>query len=77
MKQHSFDGISFLSGLVITLLGLVFLIPNQPADVIDFFTGLGAWFWPILLVAIGIGVLVPVLMPRNDDGSETVRDESD
>lgn len=77
MKQHSFDGISFFSGLVITLIGLVFLIPNQPTDLIDFFSGLGGWFWPILLVAIGIAVLVPVLVPKKNQEIEGAGVEAD
>ena len=64
MKQHSFDGISFFAGLLITLMGLAFLIPNHPSDLIDFFAGFGTWFWPLLFVAIGIGILVPILLPK-------------
>ena len=70
MKTHRFDGISFFSGLVITLLGLVFLIPNAPTDIIDAIGRLGSWFWPILFVAVGIGILIPVLMPSKKDKNE-------
>jgi len=63
VKTHRFDGVSFFSGLFITLLGLVFLIPNAPSDIIDAIGGLGSWFWPILFVAVGVGILIPVLMP--------------
>lgn len=70
MKTHRFDGISFFSGLVITLLGLVFLIPNAPTDIIDAIGRLGSWFWPILFVAVGIGILIPVLMPSKKDENE-------
>lgn len=64
MKSHRFDAISFISGLVATLVGLVFLVPQTPVDLIDAVTSLGAWFWPVLLLAIGIAVLVPVFMTR-------------
>ncbi len=67
MKSHRFDAISFISGLVVALVGLVFLVPQTPVDLIDAVTSLGAWFWPVLLLVIGIGILVPVFMSRGDD----------
>ena len=67
MNTHRFDGVSFFSGLIITLLGLVFLIPNAPSDVTDTMGKLGNWFWPILFLAVGIGILIPVLMPSKKD----------
>ena len=60
MKSHKFDAISFISGVVAVALGLAFLIPQTPVDLIEMITSLGAWFWPALLVVIGIAVLVPV-----------------
>lgn len=65
MKTHRFDPISFVSGLVITLLGLAFLIPQTPVDVVDVLTDLGGWFWPVLLLAIGVAVLLPVVLPKD------------
>jgi hypothetical protein len=67
MKSHRFDAISFISGLVAALVGLVFLVPQTPVDLIDALTSLGAWFWPVLLLAIGVAVLVPVFLSREDD----------
>ncbi|MGH8950439.1 MAG: hypothetical protein ACRDX9_03345 [Acidimicrobiia bacterium] len=66
MKPHRFDPISFFSGLVITLLGLAFLIPQTPVDVIDAITSLGGWFWPAVLLIIGVAVLVPVFLPKQE-----------
>jgi len=66
MKTHRFDPISFVSGLVITLLGLAFLIPQTPVDVVDVLTDLGGWFWPVLLLAVGVAVLLPVVLPNKD-----------
>ncbi len=75
MNTHRFDGVSFFSGLVITLLGLAFLIPNAPSDVFDAIGKLGNWFWPILFLAVGIGILIPVLMPsRKDETGELEED---
>ena len=70
MSTHRFDGISFFAGLVITMFGLVFLIPNAPSDIIDAIGRLGSWFWPILFVAVGVGVLIPLLMPSKKDKTE-------
>jgi hypothetical protein len=67
MKTHRFDGVSFFSGLIITAIGLVFLIAPEPGDIFDVLGGLGSWFWPVLLLAIGIAVLVPALVPSRDD----------
>jgi hypothetical protein len=67
MKQHKFDAISFISGVVASAFGLVFLIPQTPVDLIDTVTSLGAWFWPTLLVVVGITILVPVFASRDAD----------
>jgi hypothetical protein len=64
MKTHRLDPVSFISGLVIALLGLAFLIPQTPVDVIDVVTNLGGWFWPVVLVVIGVAVLLPVFLPK-------------
>lgn len=72
MKIHRFDGVSFFSGLIITAIGLVFLIANDPGDIIDAFGRLGNWFWPLLLLIVGVAVLVPALIPsRKDDESNS------
>jgi len=28
-------------------------------------TDLGGWFWPVLLLAIGVAVLLPVVLPKD------------
>lgn len=70
MKTHRFDALSFLTGLVITLIGLLFLIPRDPSDLIDFFADAGSWFWPVLLLAIGAAVLAPLAAGRGRDKEE-------
>ena len=70
MKKHHFDGVSFLSGLTITLLGLIFLIPSAPSDIFDAVGRLGSWLWPLLFVTIGIGILIPLLMPSKEKSEE-------
>ncbi len=67
MKTHEFDAISFFSGVVITGIGLLFLIPNSPSDIFDLIARMGNWFWPAVLLAIGTAVLVPVFMPKRNE----------
>ena len=44
MKTHKFDGISLFSGLAITGIGLIFLIANDPSDIVSVISKLGTWF---------------------------------
>jgi F0F1-type ATP synthase assembly protein I len=73
MKTHRFDPISFLAGLAIAGIGLTFLLLPELGSIIDFFTDAGAWFWPIVFLAIGFAILVPVVTRREglDDEAET------
>lgn len=78
MKTHKFDALSFVSGLVFTGFGLLFLIPNQTEDLIDSIVDIGSWAWPIILLGIGLAILVPVLFTGSqeegglaEDGLET------
>ena len=66
MKTHKFDAISFLAGLAITGIGLTFLLLPELGNIVDFFTDAGAWFWPIVFLAIGFAILVPVVTRRGD-----------
>ena len=74
MNTHKFDAISFISGLVAAAIGLAFLIPQTPVDLIDMLTSLGAWFWPALLVVVGIAVLVPVFTRHSGEEAEEPRE---
>ncbi len=71
MKSHRLDAISFISGLVVTLLGLAFLIPQTPLDIIDVVTSFGSWFWPAVLLVVGVAILVPVLLPKETTDTES------
>lgn len=66
MKTHKFDGLSFLAGLVITIIGLAFLLLPDLGDIIDALTDAGTWFWPVLFLGIGVAILVPVVTRRPD-----------
>ena len=70
MKTHKFDAVSFLSGLVITAIGLVYLIPSDAGDIWNALTNVGSWFWPVVLLVVGLAVLIPLMIPeRSKDES--------
>jgi len=73
MKAHRFDALSFVFGVVITGIGLMFLVLPEPGDIIDVVTDLGSWFWPTVFIAIGLGILAP-LLGRSRDRDEVESD---
>lgn len=75
MKTHKFDGLSFLAGLVITIIGLAFLLLPDLGDIIDALTDAGTWFWPVLFLGIGVAILVPVVTRSPD--AEDVEESGD
>lgn len=60
MKTHKFDPLSFVAGLLITVIGLAFLLLPDFNALVDVLSDAGSWFWPVLLIAIGVAVLAPV-----------------
>ena len=70
MKRHDFDGLSFISGLIITTIGLVFLLLAEVGDIVNLFSEVGSWFWPLVFIAAGIAVLAPAIARRDDNGEE-------
>lgn len=70
MKLHRFDPLSFIAGLIATGVGLAFLIPEDPTDVVGLIDDIGAWFWPVVLVVIGIAILAP-LMARSTEKEDS------
>lgn len=62
MKTHKFDAVSFLSGLVFTGFGLMFLIPNTTEDLINTVVDMGSWAWPLILLGLGLALVVPMLI---------------
>lgn len=71
MKTHAFDTVSFIAGLAFTIVGLLFLIPETPEQIVDVLLNSGAWFWPIALLVVGIAVIIPVLMPKKQEAIES------
>ena len=70
MKRHRFDALSFVSGLVMALIGLLFLLPEEPSDLFAILGDIGNWFWPVALGVVGIAVLAPLAW-RRVDGDDT------
>jgi formate-dependent nitrite reductase membrane component NrfD len=62
MKTHKFDAISFISGLIFTGFGLMFLIPNTTEDLIDTVVDMGSWAWPLILLGLGLALVVPLFV---------------
>jgi hypothetical protein len=62
MKTHKFDTVSFVSGLVFTGFGLMFLIPNTADDLLDSIVEVGTWAWPLILLGIGLAILLPLFI---------------
>lgn len=67
MKIHKFDALSFIAGLVATAIGLMFLLSPDVGAIIDFATDFGSWFWPAVFIAIGVGILTPLVVRRTSD----------
>lgn len=70
MKTHRFDGISFFAGLVLMILGIVFLVPYRPTDLVAIFGELGGWMLALFLLAVGLVVLTPAIAGLRDDGQD-------
>ena len=74
MKMHKFDSLSFLAGLVITLIGLAFLLLPEVGDIVDVLTDAGAWFWPVVFIAAGIAILAPLVSRTAGNGESEEED---
>lgn len=71
MKQHRFDPISFIFGLGLTLVGLVFLVPTTPTDMIDLVSRVGAWIWPTALLAVGAAIVFSAVAAAREDRKDS------
>jgi hypothetical protein len=77
MKTHRFDSVSFLAGLVITVIGLSFLLLPELDDIVDALTDAGSWFWPAVFIAVGVAVLAPlVARSTNHEANEDLEEEA-
>lgn len=68
MERHRFDALSFSFGITYTLIGLIFLIPNTPFDLVEVATNSLRWVWPAAVLVIGAAILIPLVRrPRQED----------
>jgi hypothetical protein len=65
MKRHAFDGISFFFGLVFVTVASWVLLTDGALDFVD-----ARWVWPVLLVAGGIGLVVPAFRRNPPEPSQ-------
>lgn len=70
MKRHEFDPLSFIAGIVLLGLGLLFLIPRATGDLIRFVSSAALWIWPVLFISVGIAILLPAALRMRKDESE-------
>lgn len=61
MKQHQLDPWSLIGGVVLTGLGLLFLIPAEPFDLTNGFRTLFGWAFPVIVVLIGLALIAPAI----------------
>ncbi|HEX7098216.1 MAG TPA: hypothetical protein VF377_03180 [Acidimicrobiia bacterium] len=74
MERHRFDPLSFAFGLIYAVLGILFLIPFTPGQLVDWVTVSLRWVWPVTILVIGAAILVPLLRPRTDGTTATQED---
>lgn len=67
MERHRFDVLSFAFGVVYTLIGLTFLIPDTPFDLVDMVATSLRWVWPAAILLIGVAILVPLVRQRGEE----------
>ena len=72
MKRHDFDPLSFVGGIVMLAVGLLFLVPRATSDLIDYVSSAALWMWPVLFIAAGAAILVPaILKMRKSDPDDS------
>lgn len=71
MKTHDFDPVSFIAGLIFAAVGALYLIPGDLGGIVDVLLGAGAWFWPVVFIALGLAVLSTAIRPSRSDDADT------
>ncbi|MFO7293869.1 MAG: hypothetical protein FWJ92_12255 [Actinomycetes bacterium] len=69
MERHRFDPLSFAFGLVYAVLGIIFLVPFSPGELVDWVMVSTRWVWPLTILIIGAAILVPLIRPRADQAN--------
>ena len=67
MRRHQLDPWSLIGGVVLTGLGLLFLIPVEPFDLTIGLQNVIGWALPVLVVLIGLALVAPALRRRDQE----------
>lgn len=68
MRPHRFDPISFLSGVLFTAVGLLFLLPLSISYLVTMVLDLARWVLPALALLAGGVVVATTLVHRSGAG---------
>jgi uncharacterized integral membrane protein len=77
MKSHDFDPVSFIAGIVMLVVGMLFLIPRATSDLVHYLSSTARWIWPAMLIAAGVAIVVPAIMRAARDTSSSERANGD
>jgi hypothetical protein len=61
MKRHPLDPWSLIGGVILTGLGLLFLVPVEPLDFTNGLRNVFGWGLPALVVLIGLALIAPAV----------------
>ncbi len=61
MEKHTFDSLSFSFGVIYAVVGLLFLLPATPVDLIEVMLSTSRWLWPAVILGLGAAIIVPAL----------------
>jgi formate-dependent nitrite reductase membrane component NrfD len=53
----------------------MFLIPRGTDDLFEVFVDVGSWAWPLVLLGIGLAIIVPVFLNRDEESEEPESDQ--
>lgn len=73
MRKHAFDATSFVLGLVVTGVAVIYLVAEVTDRSVD-----GAWVLPVALIGLGVAAVVAGVTRalRRDPATRTVEPET-
>ena len=77
MKRHQLDIWSLIGGVLLTGLGLLFLIPTDPFDITNGFRNLLGWALPVLVVLVGLAMIAPAIKRSREEKETDLLSEPD